>query len=272
MKKILSVVAAAVIAFSFNACKDKNTPDEPGFKIEVSNVTGVSADVKVTPSDTTIYYYFDVLSKAEVDAGYTADTLAKYMKEAVEYYGYEFPYYLSKNVDEWTFELLPETDYVVYAVQIDSAYNAVGKWTTANFKTGKLEIKDTVNVTDNGEYYDLTAYELGTVVDIPVGASGALLELSFPDTLPTGAFTEDAFDSYYGAFYVVSETEYYPVISASLNGALAGTDYTLKGEIVATNAVKYVIDVTCAEGDINSLFGAPAKKAARKPLNRKAIR
>ena len=111
-----------------------------------------------------------------------------------------------KNVFEWTLELLPETGYVVDAVQIDSAYNAVGKWTTANFKTGKLEIKDTVNVTGNGEYYDLTAYELGSVVNVPVGTSGALLELSFPDALPTGAFTVDAFDSYYGAFYVVSDT------------------------------------------------------------------
>lgn len=272
MKKILSVVAAAVIAFSFNACQPKNGADAPKFKVEVSEVSATGAKVTITPTDTTIYYYFDVVTAAEVKAGFNGDTLAAIMKEAVEYGGYKFPYYLSQNVDSWEFALLPETDYVAYAVQIDSAYNAVGQWTTVNFTTGKLEIKETVNVTGNGEYYDLTAYELGSVVNVPVGTSGALLELSFPDALPTGAFTEDAFDSYYGAFYVVSETEYYQVVSASLNGALAGTDYTLKGEIVATNAVKYVIDVTCAEGDINSLFGAPAKKAARKPLNRKAIR
>ncbi|MBO7458292.1 MAG: hypothetical protein J6T80_03455 [Paludibacteraceae bacterium] len=269
MKKFFIIAAAAIIALTFNACKDKNAPDDKKkvtFAIEAQDVTSTTAKVVVTPSDSTIYYYFDLLTAADLAAGYNADSLVADMKASIKENGYKFPKYLSQGKDSWEWDgLFPETEYTIYALQFDSAYNRVGDWTLFKFTTLTLEIKETVNLTADGTYADYTDYGYPFFVDIPVGTGDAYIELAFTDALPEGAFTEEAFDADFGAWYVVSDDEYYAVYSAKLNGAMSNEKYKLTGELICTNAVKYVLDVTCEE---ESMEYAPAKKALK--LNRSA--
>ena len=63
MKKILSVVAAAVIALSFASCKGgKNTPEAEKFAIAITDITSTGATITITPADTTAYYYWSVVA------------------------------------------------------------------------------------------------------------------------------------------------------------------------------------------------------------------
>lgn len=282
MKKILSVVAAAVIAFSFNACQPKNGADSNNFKIEVSNITAIGADIKVTPADTLAYYSAEIYFTKDLQ-GLTADSLAADLKAEADAAKKQYPDLTFADFVEygWAYQgvkelpasgLPAESDYTVVVYQIDTAFNLVGNWTRANFSTKKLEVTETINVNEAGEYMDLTAAGYPVFVDIPVGTAGAYLEFAFTDELPAGQFTEEAFDSYYGAWYIVDEAteEAYPIATAALTGTLADTQYTLEGEAVSGNGIKFVIKSVCEEKSM--VGGAPAKKAARKPLNRKAIR
>jgi len=279
MKKIFSIMAVALVVFSLASCKGKNTPDDPKdvtFAISVSEITAASAFVTVVPSDTNAYYYFDVLTSEDLKAGYNEDSLAKEMKESVEYYKQKFPYYLSKGTDEWTFTgLMPETEYTVYALQFDSAYAPVGKWTTKTFKTAKLEIKETVNLSGEGELLDYISLMGAFAVYADINDKGAYLDLTIAAEDLNGTFTEADLDEYYGGWAVIDEQndEYYPVISLAAEGKLNAdeTEYAFKGEAICTNGVKYVLDLVCPveEFDWEDLFGdgddyyAPARRIGK---------
>ena len=74
MKKLFAIFAAALIAFGMSSCK-KNNGTEPdpqpqpqpekkeGFAIEVSKITHKAATIKVTPADTSVSYYSQVVTK-----------------------------------------------------------------------------------------------------------------------------------------------------------------------------------------------------------------
>ena len=266
MKKIFSILAAALIAFSFASCKGgKNEPEQAKFTIEVSDITATSATVKVTPVDANAYYYFDILEPAAIAAGYNVDSFALYLKEEVEFADEKFPAYLSKGADEYAFSgLMPETDYVVVAFQLDSNYAAVGDWTKKEFKTTKLELKGTKEVTGEAELMDFTALMGLFAVYADVDANGAYLELTIASESLDGTFTEADFDDYYGAWLVVDEdnNEYYPVISANLKGVsnADATEYKLTGDVICGDGYKYNINVTCPIEDALAGYEAPARK------------
>jgi len=278
MKKFFSIFAATALMLSFVACdkKDKasDEPDAPKtactFKVDVTDITASGALVTITPSDTNAYYYFDVLTAEEAAAGFSADSLAASMKAAVEYYGYQFPEYLSKGVDFYEYATLaPETEYVAYAVQIDENYAAVGPLTTVKFTTLKLAVTDTVNVTGEGELMDLTFLNYGWALYAYLDATGnAYLEFNFDTESIEGAFTEEDFDSYYGSWAVIDEENevYYPITAANVTGSLnaAGTEYTFAGTAVATNGVLYNVNVVCPVDDGGDSGLAPKKIKAMK--------
>ena len=272
MKKIFSMMAVALVVFSLASCKGHNEPDQPdqpeqptdttvvpedvNFDIVISDITAASALVKVVPSDTNVYYYFDLLTAADLAAGYNEDSLAKEMKESAEYYQQKFPYYLSKGTDEWEFtNLMPETEYTVYALQFEEGYKPVGKWTLKKFTTAKLEIKETVTVSGEGElenYVDLMGI---FAIYGDVDDNGAFLALTFEADELEGTFTQADLDSYYGGWVVIDEdnNEYYAVVTLAAEGKLNAdsTEYSFKGEAVCTNGVKYVFDYTCPNEEFN---------------------
>ena len=276
MKKIFSIVVVALVALSFNSCKEKNNPDQPkdaALKVEVSNIQATSATVKVTPKDTTAYYVVEIYYAEEFKKLNKDSIQASIKADVAKYQGTPFATFVENNwafqgVQELPYSALPaESNYTVVAYVIDTTFTILSDLYIKDFSTPKLEVTQTVELKEAGTYVDLSAYNYGSYIEIPVGTNGAYLELNFAEGLPSGAFTEDDFDPEYGAWYVITDAEYYPIATASLTGAMNGADYKLTGEAVAGNGIKFVIDVTCTED--TSLFDAP-KKAARK-LNRRAL-
>jgi hypothetical protein len=271
MKKILSIVAAAVITLGFASCQGGQ--NEPGkkenvFTIEVSDITATGALVTVTPSDTNIYYYFDILTAEQLKEGYNVDSFAAEMKAGVENEGEKFPAYLSQKTDSWKYSgLLPENEYTVVAFQLDSNYAAVGDWTKKTFSTTKLVIDKTVELKNEGEMTDYTDFMGLFELTLPIDDK-AYVQLVFDAESALGHFTENDVDDYFGAWVVYDEEndDYYSVISADITITMNAdeTAYVVKGEVVGGDGVKYVIDITCPVAGDEEPLSAPAKRSAKK--------
>lgn len=148
MKKILAFAAAALVAFGFASCKGGNSPENEAYKIEISNITATSAAITVTPADSTVTYYWDILEAAEA-AKMTDEQIGTYLKEyleeAVEYYknyGYDdvtLADFLitGENSYEYT-KLESNTEYAVVAIALDATGASSGKAVRKNFKTLEL--------------------------------------------------------------------------------------------------------------------------------------
>lgn len=268
MKKILSFVAAAVIALSFASCNE-NGPVNPEkkdvtFTIAVSEIGATSATFEVTPSDTNVYYYWTVFSAADIK-GLAIDTVAaKQMAAELEdeatFESLIDDYMIVKGVDKYTYTtFMPETEYVAIAFCVDSALNVVGKAASKSFTTTQLVISETVDVTADGELLDFTE-DMGVFnVSFDINAAGAYIDLTLDAENIEGTFTAADIDSYFGGWVVITEDDYYPIVSVNLTGVLStnGEAYLLRGEIIGGNAIRYNVEVQCAVGAAD---GAPAKK------------
>ena len=265
MKKIFGILAAAVIAFSFASCKGgKNEPEHSKFVIEVSEITASTAHVKVTPESDTIPYFWNVVSKDELTQ--SKMTLEAWAEDDMDYYpnqGYTFEELVSKGTETMDVSpLMPETEYYIYAYQFNKEFKIIGEIVSKEFKTAKLEIIGTVNLTGEAELQNLAA-QMGlfaVYVDVD-GTKGTYLELVFAADDINGEFTEADLDEEYGGWYVVTEDEYYPVVTANLKGAANAddTEYAFKGSVVCGNGYQYNIDVTCPMVEYDD-YGAPARK------------
>ena len=143
MKKLFFVLAAMGL---FAACTPDNGGnnggnggnDNPGgnllenaFTLEVT-ATACKANIVVTPVESVVYHYNNVVSAAKYAemGGSDAAFLAAYIAERTatfENYGYTWLDMVSEGVDEWTKTGLdPETDYFLIAFGVD----ANGKATT----------------------------------------------------------------------------------------------------------------------------------------------
>lgn len=148
MKKILAFAAAALVAFGFASCKGGNNPENEAYKIEISNITATSAAITVTPADSTVTYYWDILEAAEA-AKMTDEQIGTYLKEyleeAVEYYknyGYDdvtLADFLLTGEDSYEYtKLESNTEYAVVAIALDANGASSGKAVRKNFKTLEL--------------------------------------------------------------------------------------------------------------------------------------
>ena len=148
MKKIFSILAVALVAFSFASCNQNKEVEQDNFVIEVSNITAKSALIAVTPADTTKTYYWDILP-ADTAAKMTDEQIGAYFKEyfdyLIDYYAgyYDLSYedFILKGKDEYEYTKLdPNTEYMVVSIYMDANAVASGKATRKNFKT--LEQKE----------------------------------------------------------------------------------------------------------------------------------
>ena len=151
MKKFFAIMAAALVAFSFASCKGGNEPENEAYKIEISNITAKGATIAVTPADSTVTYYWDVLEATEA-AKMTDEQVAAYFKEyfdyVIEYYAgyYDLNYAdlllnAADGTDSYDYTgLEPNTEYTVVAIALDANIGAAGKSVRKNFKT--LELKE----------------------------------------------------------------------------------------------------------------------------------
>lgn len=163
MKKFFNLLMIGAMVALVSCDPKTNDPTTPTdgatFAIAVSDITASSATVAVTPSDTAIYYYYDVIDEAslleyESKEAY-ADSLVDYMPVYVEWYNsYYGAYYgtisvedfLIKGYDEYEFDDLDaSTKYYVLAFQINATeWKRVGNVSFKEFTTPVLPKSDNI--------------------------------------------------------------------------------------------------------------------------------
>lgn len=286
MKKFFAFVAAALVAFSFTACNENNpTPGKGGkFAILVENVTATTADVTVTPSDTSAYYYWSVFYAESVKE--FGDSLGISLAENLkaEYGSYDWDlvasYLLTKGEENYSFSGLPsETDLAVVAIYLDSTYNVLGEVGVKEFTTPKMEIAETVALNFTSAELDLSYYQEYGIVGLSGEAQdGYDLELFFYADNVNGTFTENDFysDGYYVYNYVEwgsGDEDWTPLAKMNLVGALngEGTEYAFSGSVVGENAVEYTFNATATIAAEEEEPTAP-KRAAKKEAHKVAKR
>ena len=169
--KFRSLFAAIVVAFAtiFAGCENGSGVSVGGgdndlsFDITVSDITSSGATVSVVPSDDTVIYYFDKVPQATYKA-YKNDTeFMKAMIEALRSYvsesGGSLFSAISVGEAEYTFsnELMPETDYYIFAFGLDSKLNPNSKLTLKPFTTAAAKSStNTFSIKVNGGLITVT--------------------------------------------------------------------------------------------------------------------
>lgn len=126
---LLAAAALALAACNKSEPEPKPMPEpEPDvtlFEIDVTDITGGSATVTVTPHDRTGYYYFDVVSDLELrrygSAEKALNAVLNDVAGLVEKGKYTWNDILSKGKDQFTFHSTfePETDYTVISAYVN---------------------------------------------------------------------------------------------------------------------------------------------------------
>lgn len=152
-KRFLSFMMLAAMAL-FAACEPEVTPEPPTpeppapeppaliLAIELSEVGINTVTMKVTPSDNEAVYVYDVIQQSILDehhegavATYVDNLVASVMQE------YQTPEAVlerigTKGESSYTYNTLsPDTEYVAFAVAINTACEVVGEATTEKFAT-----------------------------------------------------------------------------------------------------------------------------------------
>ena len=167
MKKLFAIFTAALIAFSMSSCKGgQNEPEKKeGFTIEVSKITAKTATVKVTPADTSVSYFSQVVAKTVYDQ-YKGDD-AKFFADLQENVKQE--YAATGTITGWvkggenTYvdgSLYPETEYLAIAVAMDKEGNipAGAKLYSKAFTTEKAPA--TIEIRIDGVAADKVYYNI----------------------------------------------------------------------------------------------------------------
>ena len=285
MKKIFSILAVALVAFSFASCNGNNpTPGKDSkFAILVENITATSADITVTPTDTAAYYYWTVYYAESVkEAG---DSLGAYLAENLkaQYGSYDWDvvtaYIMSQGEENYSFSGLPsETELAVVAIYLDSTYTVIGEVGIKEFTTPKLEIEETVALNITSATVDLSYMEdYGIVALSGEAQDGYDLELFFYADELNGTFTENDFysDGIYVYNYVEwgdGDEDWAPLEKMNLVGALneEGTEYAFSGSVVGNNAVEYTFNATATIAEEEEEEGGEAAAFAPKRVVKKA--
>ncbi len=268
MKKYLFIMLAAA-SVAIVSCKPQPKPEkEVTYQIEVSDITSSSAIAKVTPSDASALYYYDLVSveyyeSFSSDQALVVDFVAYFnsvIKEAAEEgYSLTVDSFLTAGPDEYPFEgLAPETDYYIVAFQLDSTRTALkGKLTKFPFTT--LEVQPVTLMFE-------PAMGDTAISFIPNSDEIAYLPaLIDADTLATTGYTaEQYFDAYatylqqtYGSYF-----EYFCLMEGSAYIAFsnleAGHNYKFMAK--AYEAGVFNSDLAIVNFTVPTVPNAPALK------------
>lgn len=154
--------STALSTFRFTT-SDQNDPTAVTFTSAVEDVTKTSAYVKVTPSDNTVLYVWDVVKKASfdkygmVEGDFLKDWLEnqidgsywKTIRDVVAGCG-------MRGIQDYEYTSLASgTEYVVFAVCVDADGKAVSKaYVSETFSTQEAKISDAYVYQDMVGYYD----------------------------------------------------------------------------------------------------------------------
>jgi hypothetical protein len=127
------------------------------YNVEITEIADRSAHIKISPSDYSIWYYWNVF-----EASTTEEEIKEYINEVYNsyYYGdyWEFSYYeLTQGVsDSYLSQLHPSTDYKVVVVPMDeNEYLYTGSMrVVGEFTTGEAVVADITITAGFDAYYD----------------------------------------------------------------------------------------------------------------------
>jgi len=301
MKKFFAFVAAALVAFSFTACDDKNPSSDPTkltFKIEASNIEAQSATITVTPSNDTIAYYWAYASEAMLESyemtaeEFCADDLEYYLGQGYGYADLVEAKMIVKGKDVYeASQLTAESKYYVYACAVDEELNILSDIAVASFTTPEFEVKGEEALELSGAQYLYQYYEeysegfLQINAEIP--AKDAVLSLALEVPAADGTFTEAnmyepyvayGYNNYYNYIYSEASGLDLTFVTLSVTGALneEAKQYTFSGEAVCDDGIKYtfsaVADEYVEEGEEEGGEEATAPKRGAKKVAPKAIK
>ena len=251
MKKFLSFVAAALVAFSFTACNG-NDPASKDFKITISDVTATSAVVKIEPADTTATYIATYLP-AEIAAPLSEDSLKIVLKASLDYAiamykarGSNVTYadFLEQGVQEGEIsDLSPKTEYLFVAVKMDAQAVFSGNVAKKAFTTPDIVVKETVDlgVLQGGGFEDYRSID-GSYIAYATDKATYDVTLNIYDKDFVGNFTEADIDPEYSYIWTseMNSENALSIVKAELVSALAGADAaTISGWAVASNGIMY---------------------------------
>lgn len=279
MKKFLSFVAAALVAFSFTACNG-NDPASKDFKITISDVTATTAMVKIEPADTTATYIATYLP-AEIAAPLSEDSLKIVLKASLDYAiamnkakGYNVTYadYLEHGVQEGEISgLSPKTEYLFVAVKMDAQAVFSGNVAKKAFTTPDIVVKETVDlgVLQGGGFEDYRSID-GSYIAYATDKATYDVTLNIYDKDFVGNFTEADIDPEYSYIWTseMNSENALSIVKAELVSALAGADAaTISGWAVASNGIMYKFSFTHPTVEA---VGAPTR-AAKKDAAKKVV-
>ena len=279
MKKFLSFVAAALVAFSFTACNG-NDPASKDFKITISDVTATSAVVKIEPADTTATYIATYLP-AEIAAPLSEDSLKIVLKASLDYAiamykarGSNVTYadFLEQGVQEGEIsDLSPKTEYLFVAVKMDAQAVFSGNVAKKAFTTPDIVVKETVDlgVLQGGGFEDYRSID-GSYIAYATDKATYDVTLNIYDKDFVGNFTEADIDPEYSYLWTseMHSENALSIVKAELVSALAGADAaTISGWAVASNGIMYKFSFTHPTVEA---VGAPAR-AAKKDAAKKVV-
>ena len=153
--KFKSLLATLVVAFSmlFAACGESpvglgGNDKKVSFDITISDINSSGATVNVEPSDKTVLYYFDKVTKSTYHSYKSDAEFTKAMIEALRAYtstaGGSLVSALSVGNAEHVYsnELTPNTDYYIFAFTVDAKLNPTSAATLKAFTTENVKMSN----------------------------------------------------------------------------------------------------------------------------------
>ena len=271
MKKIFSILAAAIIALSFASC-EKTDPGMKLFHLKAV-VTDTSVVISVTPTDTTMYYGLGLYPSSYLKS-YPLDTLLNWDIEDLQYY-FDHNMTLEQMVEDedlykGPFGPLEITEipanytvtFVAYEVLENNGELSIGRVASKTFTTKKIDVVETVDLgtietgvldTMFAQYGIYTIYGWNDDVEIWV---------SIYDNDYKGSYTyADIEPEISGIWTAVDDKSQY-LVDAKFTTTFKEADQSGKasGWVVGANGIKYKFSM---EYVLTEELPAPARVAKR---------
>ena len=200
----------------FTAC-DNNSPSMKNFKTKFGDITAITADVTVYPTDNVNNYYFWSERKSFVDVVPVEDYVALTKMVIPDSY--------RGDAHEVLENLFPATEHVLMAVPVTADLKLDGTIEYVKFKTPDWSkiIENGLQVEKEGvvtEHED----ELGKYIEVSCGDETNGMKLLLRSSKPTGNFTQK--DLWYwpgeeGSRFI-SEGKSYPIYKVEVAGIYEG--------------------------------------------------